>query len=561
MNRIILLVGVLALFPVSGNAQDLSGLVGELQATLSKVETAATLYEQEMKLLEFSTVNYSYKATDKKKGTSASFSSDFNLADIDPYAVREETQKDIIYVVLAARNKQKLFKTVKDGKTEPYDNELRIHARNIDHAREVSELIKKAIPIGEKITSSKLKLQGYEVMSSWLEEHVVKTGDGVKTIDQSIKAESFPASFRLRQIESDGKSSQQDEYFFNVADINPNSIVFKVSGNSFGVEFGMMDRLKSIAALRDGQTRPYEDKVVIYTNGVDEARDIRNVLTMMVPLAITKVKADMPNPTNADDALAKISALLKDVKSGTTTYSQTMTGKCLSTITVLQQTPSSTQKNSYMFNWMDVNPNLARLDVSGDKMTMELPILEKQKLVNRMKDDKIAGYEADASFYVENMEAGRRIRFLTDKAIGFCKNVYKDQFPGDTKGMVNWLTSTIGEVNIEQNTIKQTMGLVEEGNVNKIKYERTEIKGSSSAQQTFEFNLSDINPSSVGFEVSGKFLTVKFETNYRNKIIKAYKDGKIAPYVYQLELTMPDTEVARGVIAALKKCAENLKEK
>ena len=89
-------IAILTGLAYAGSAQDLPDLVGKLQATLSKVETAAAMYDQEMKLLEYSTVNYSYKETDKKKGTSASFSCDFNLADIDPYAVREETQKDII---------------------------------------------------------------------------------------------------------------------------------------------------------------------------------------------------------------------------------------------------------------------------------------------------------------------------------------------------------------------------------------------------------------------------------------------------------------------------------
>jgi len=327
------------------------------------------------------------------------------------------------------------------------------------------------------------------------------------------------------------------------------------------VEFSMMDRLKSIANVRDGQTRPYEDNLVIYTNGVDEARDIRNVLTAMVPLAQAKVKADMPNTSNPDNIFSRMSELLKDVKSGTTTYSIAMTGKCFTTITVVQQTPSSAQKNSYLFNWMDVNPNLTKLDVSGDKMMIQLPMMEKKKLVNHKKDDKVVGYEADAEFYVENMEAGRRIKFLADKAITYCKSSYKDQFPSDMKGLVAWLGSNIVEVNIEDNTVKQTLAPAEEGNYDKIKYERTEIKGTSSSQQTFEFNLSDINTSSVGFDINGKFLAVKFETNYRNKIIKAYKDGKIAPYVYQLELVMPDTEVARGVIAALKKAAETMKGK
>lgn len=563
-NSGIRVVGLTVCFFVKGGivaAQDLGELAGKLQATLSKVETASATYDQEVKLVEYSTLNYSFKETDKKKGDVTSYSTDFNLADVDPYAVREETQKDIIFVVLAAKNKQKMFRTVKNGKTDPYDNEMRIHARNIDHAREVSDLIKKAIPSAEKITTSKLKLQGYDNMRNWLEGKVGKVGEGSKTYDQSLKEQSFPASYRLLQIESDGKSSKQDEFLFNIADINPNSLFFKVSGNLFGLEFGMMDRLKSIGAKRDGQPRPFDDKVIIYTNGVDEARDIRTVLSLMIPLAEAKVKADMPTASNAEDAITKLNSFIKDVRIGANTYAQTATGKCLTTLSITQQTASSAVKNTYTFNWMDVNPNLAKLDVTGEKMMMELPIMEKHKLINHSKDDKPVGYEDDAAFYVEDMEVGRRVRFIVDKAIGYCKTAHKESFPSDTPGMVKWLMSTIGDVSIEQNTIKQVLEPAEEGNTDKIKFSRIEIKGTSSTQEVFEFNLSDINPGSVDFEVDGKFLTVKFETNFKNKIIKAYKAGKIAPYVYQLELAMADTETARGTIAVLKKCAENLKGK
>lgn len=460
------------LFSADLLAQDLSDLATKLQATLSKVETASATYEQEVKLVEYSTLNYSFRETDKK-GATNNYSTDFNLADIDPYAVREETQKDIIYVVLAAKNKQKVFKTVKNGKTEPYDNELRIHARNIDHAREVSDLIKKAIPGAEKITASKLKLEGYQNMHSWIEKHVGKVGEGAKTYDQSLSAQEYPASFRLLRVESDGKAAHQDEYFFNIADINPNSLFFKISGNTFGLEFSMMDRLKSIKVLRDGQTRPFDDNLVIYTNGVDEARDLRTVLTLLIPLAQAQVKAGMPTASNADDAITKLSELVKDVRIGTTTYAQSISGKCLTTLTITQQTASSASKNTYAYNWMDVNPNLVRLAVSGEKMTLELPILEKHKLVNHTKDEKAVGYEADAAFYVTDMEAGRRVRFLVDKAIGFCKANYKETFPSDTPGMVKWMMNTIGNVSIEQNSIKQVLEPAEEGNVDKVKYSRT----------------------------------------------------------------------------------------
>jgi hypothetical protein len=80
-------------------------------------------------------------------------------------------------------------------------------------------------------------------------------------------------------------------------------------------------------------------------------------------------------------------------------------------------------------------------------------------------------------------------------------------------------------------------------------------------EEIFEFNLSDIDPRSVDFEAKGKWLTVKFDTNFKNKIIKAYKAGKIQPYANSMEIAMKDVETARGFIAALKKCEESLKGK
>lgn len=544
----------------SGQSGSLSDLIGKLQSSFTKVETATFTYEHEIKVLEFSTIQYDYKQIDLK-GVSSSYQNQFNLADIDPYAVRQETVKDIIYVVLTAKNKQRLFKMVKNGKTEPFDDEVKIHAKNIDHARFILDLIKEAIPVGEKITTTKLKLEGYENMAKWLEEHVVKVSDGVKTIEQSLQRQPYPGSFKLQQIESDGKSSKQEEFIFNASDVNLNSLVFKVSGNSFGLEIGMLDRLKSVSLVRDGVKKPFVDEVIIYTNGVDEARDIRNVLSMMAPLVQAKVKADMPDPRNVDEALEKLATFVKDVTIGANAYSQSVTPKCVTTFSVTEQSASSTEKNTYTFNWMDVNPNLAKLTVLGEKMTMELPILDKKKLINHYKDDKVVAFENDAAIYVENVEVGRRLRVLVDKAISYCKTGYKPPFPSDTEGIVNWMKNTIGEVTVDQATVKQVLEPAEAGNVNKIKFTSIEIKSTSSVEEVYEFNLSDINPMSIDYQASGKWLRVKFETNFKNKIIKAYKAGKIMPYVYTLDFAVKDTEEARSLILALKKCAEDQKGK
>ncbi len=560
MKKILLLCLTFISFSGVSQQQELAALVDKIQASCSKVETASRTYEQEVKLLDYSSIRYSFNEIDQK-GNKVSYAYDFNFADIDIYTVREVTQKDIILVVLSVKNKQKLVKGSKNGESTPYDNEVSIHARNVDHAREVLDLIKKCIPLGEKITAAKLKLTNYEQMVDWLVQNIKSSSTGAKSITQNIKQEGSVASFKLLQITSDGKSSQQEELTFNLSDINLNTINFKVSGNQFGVGFEMNQRLKSIKSFKDGKSKPFVDDLLIYTNSVDEARDIKTVLSLAVPLATNKVKADLPALKSETEALKNLESLVKEVKINERTVGQSLSAQCITTLTVLDQSPSATVKNVYQFNWMDINPNTFQIKVSGEKMGIELPVLDKKKLIMNFKNDKLDGYENEALIYVEDIEVARRLKNAIDKTITNCKSAYKEPFSNANDQMISWLKNNISEVTIDQVTKRQTFELAEDGNENKVKLTSIEVKSSSSVEEVLEFNLSDINPTSVTYEIKGKWLYVGFETNFKNKIIKAYKDGKIQPYVNSTEIVVKDIETARGTIAALKKLSENLKGK
>jgi len=193
-------------------------------------------------------------------------------------------------------------------------------------------------------------------------------------------------------------------------------------------------------------------------------------------------------------------------------------------------------------------------------MSFELPILNKGKLIAHKKNDKLS-FEDDADIYVANYELGRRIKVVIDKVIQSCKASYKEPFGNTPTAMVDWLKSKIGEVSVDQNTRKQTLDYAEAGNTNKLKYSNIETKGSTSTEEVFEFNLSDINPNSVDYAIKGKSIFVSFETNFKSKIIKAYKGGKIQPYTATLDIAFQDIETARGAISALKKGTESQKAK
>lgn len=555
----LIILGFLIAHNAWSQGESIGDLIRKLQSTLTNVEAANAVYEPQVKLVEGATVTYTYTQTDKK-GEKTTVSADLNLADVDPYAVRQETSRDIIYVVLTAKNKQKLFSSTKNGKPEAYDHELKILSKDVDQARAIADIIKKAIPLAEKQLEGRLKLSGYEAMKKWLIEHVVNVNDGAKSINQTLTAETYPGSFKLVQVESDGKSSHQTEYVFNVGDINATLLGLKVSGTRVGVDISMADRLKSVSVMRDGQPKPFEDNFIISAASIDAARDLRTTLGMMVPQAQAKIKESLPTTNSADDALSKIAALLGEVRAGDDTFKQTLSGKCLTTVTMVQSSKGSSTTTTSTFNWMDINAALVRLETSGEKMTLELPMLEKKKLVNFSKNGKVTGYQAETSLMVPQVESGRRIQHLTAKLIELCKTSYKNPFPADLKGVVTWMCGAVGEVQVEDVTVKQILERAGDDQ-NKMKFSRTTIKASSATEEIFEFNLGDISLASISSDVNGKMLTVKFEMNFKNKIIKAYKGGKIQPYASGLEITVADADAARNLVGALRFAVENLSKR
>jgi hypothetical protein len=538
---------------------ELDAHLQNLQSTLVQVTTGAKSYEQALKPKSHGSIMFSSEETDQKGGK-VLFEYEFNLADVDPYTVKNETQKDAILVSFMIRNKQKLVKVSKNSEVQSYSDKVEIRAKDIDNAREISELIKKSIAPAEKVLASKLNLKGYDALVNWLTGKPLHVELGSKTVKQTFSKGSYIGSLLLKEVETDSKGATETDYQFNLADINLNSMVIKVSGNRIGVYFETIQKTKAINTLKGGKTG-FTNDVTIQANDVEEARDIKSVLMQAAPLAQEKVKADNPKAGNEAEIKSALLSLSKDIKTSDKELSQGMEGMCVTTLTQTETTPKSTEKNVYTFNWMDLNPNITKIQTSGDRMYVELTGLDKKAVIMHYKNDKFEGYKNQVSVFTEDMEIARRLKFVTDNAIEKCKNTYKEPFNPSASEAFKWLQKNIGEVVLEETSIKQTFEPADASNFNKVKYSRISLKGNTSSEEIFEFNMGDINPTTLEVQVKGKWLYLKFETNFKAKIINSYKDGKILPYSNSVELVMENIESSRHAIAAFKKCIEANKSK
>jgi hypothetical protein len=540
------------------NAQDLGGLTTSLEQAIVPVQTASKTYEAKLKSLQPGILRYSYDEIDQK-GNRTAYAYEFNLADIDPYAVREQTQKDAIYAVLAVRNKQKLIKVYKNEEVQAYDEQLSIITKDIESARAITDLVKKAIPLAEKTAASRLKLSGYDAMITWLNGNVKTVSLGTKNIAQTFTKGEKPGTVILKQVESDAKTSTEENYSFNLADINVNSINFKVAGNRFSLEMETLQKNRYIGLRKAGEDKPYVSSVSIHANNVDEARDIKTALTLAIPLAVEKVKADIPAVSTEKDGLQKIQSLTGDVVLGPKQITQAMEPQCFCSLTQTERDAKSTEVNVYKFNWMDVNPNASKIDVAGEKMYVELQVVDGKKMIMRTQNDKFSGYEKEIKLFMPGIENARRVKAVMEKVIEKCKASYKEPFGADASSAVTWLRNNVKDVTLDDVTYKQSLQEVEAGKPNKLKYTRTQVTSKGGAEEVYEFALSDVNPASVQVDVKGKWLYVTFESDFKGKIFKYYKDGKIQAYQSGIEFVVNDTEISRNMISALKKAIKLLK--
>jgi len=558
----VLILAIIMMMQGQSSAQmaELKSQADALTNAIQAVQSGSKNYEQKITFEEPALIRYTYEETDQK-GNRTQYAYEFNLADIDPYAVREQTQKDLISVTLAARNKQKLIKAYKNEVVQPYEAQAAIISKDIDNGRAIAQIIKKAIPLAEKVMASRLKLSGYDAMAGWLVSNITEVSLGDKSIKQSLVKGEQPGTFTFTSVVSDSKSSSEEVFTFNLADVNPNAVNYKITGNQFAISLESLQKAKYFGVRKNGEVKPFVQDMVITTNNADEARDLKHVLTTAIPLALEKVKAGMPGVSSDKDGVRQVGALLTDITYGPRQTLQKLEGDCLASFTQVEKDPKASSKRELKFNWMDVNALASKIEVSGDKLSIDLQFTDGKKLVMNTSDDKFKGYDNNAKLYMPDVESARRAKFLIDQVVGKCRDSYKEPFGSDAASTTAYFRSSVKEQTIDDVTLKQNVEPVE-GDNNKFKFTAMEVnpKGSG-GEHVYEFNLSDINPTSLTVDVKGKWLFVSLETEFKGKIIKYYKDGKIQPYASTLQFAVNDVDVARNLVSALNKAVKALKGK
>ena len=404
----------------------------------------------------------------------------------------------------------------------------------------------------EKIMQNKLSLKNYSEMLDWLAKNVKDATYSDETYAQSLQPDpEFAGKVNLSIVET-GRSSKQADYSFNLADINVNTVRFAISGSEFGLEFDTKRKNKVIKYTEDGNPKPFIDDIVIKTNNVEEARDLQTVLTLIIPEAEKQVELSFPKFNTKEEALATVSKATKVLKYGEDTYEQKMNTDCQASYEITEISESKSDKLQHLFNWIDINDKVIDFDISGSKMFIPLITNKKQKLMKVIENGEVDPYDESFKLYCEDAENARLLQYAIKKTVELCRKSYRPAVPYEgLKAKIDWLTKAIIEVREGDDTYSQSLSLVNTSDLSKFKYSKVEIDEKGSTEYIYEVNFADLNERNIDFDISGRSISVVVETNFKEKIIKAYKDGEIQNYEDEFTIHANDVEEARNIIRAL----------
>jgi hypothetical protein len=345
---------------------------------------------------------------------------EFNLNDISPNLINFAVEGPKLVIRLKSVRGIRLIKVFINGQLSMYSNELEIYADNVDQARDISNILKKAVELSKTEVEASLP-----DLPNDANEIIQQINADIQQVEvspwlftQSIN-EGCVSEFTL--VSSSSKGSKEENYAFNFTDLNPKLVDYKISKKSMVIELFTASGQNIIKLTQDGQVRAYTNQFSIYANDPETAR--QTVYRLKHLIGLCQENYTSPVPANQEEISPWLFDHITDIHIGNFSFAQKLS-KGESENALRFEVTSANHKTSsheiYEFNLCDIDPNSVNFFVKGKELFVKLETKYKQKIVKTYKNGKTQNYTNLIYIRINDIESARNMIEGFKSAIGFC---------------------------------------------------------------------------------------------------------------------------------------------
>jgi len=522
-----------------------------LKTNISEIKSGTYTYSQSFDFDNSKEYLATFSINKKdSKGVSLNESYDFNILDINKNNIQLKISGTSLAVSVETKGNEKYIRHLKNDEIQSYCSDFEIMTNDVEQAQGIIAAFTSAISSVKAITPVFNSLD--EALS------FIRSG----TVDGTFESKKIKQNFEFTKgkgtktdflsVESDGQGKTVEHLFeFYIEDIEPGSIEMKISGKKVILQWNIRNKMKFVKESKDNALQGFQNDFEMLAPNIETARGLIEAFKSAAKLSTAKPES-WESP---DAALQFISGQIGSMSIGTENYKQSLiTGnsplyysKYVKTKT--DSKAANTEDRLEFYPYM-LDPSSFSINASGKWLTVKGQVRNKKSFIKVYKNNQQQNFVSEFELMANDSKQAKDITEALKYIASNTKSVGHDFT--NQKTAMNYVIENIGDLKVSDKELKQKITLTDNDPC-KVVFTRNSTEASNkSAEEIFEFNLSDMNKLTVEAKVSNKNVVVVLVCKNRDKLVKAYKNGEQQAFTSDIEIALDDVDIAAGITEALK---------
>jgi len=357
---------------------------------------------------------------------------------------------------------------------------------------------------------------------------------------------------------SKGKSESL-RYIFDLADVDPNSVVRKMDKKAIAVNLGIHKLQPFIMVMKDDQIVGYESSIRIVVEDAESAKSLAYRFTR----AIDKLPHEEIQWTSLDEAFSWLVQYESTYKISERIFEESFdldpdhNHKITLWIKSSQGEDRTTESFEFFPHHLDLR--FIRLAAKGEELVIEIRTKNKDKFIKHIRNEELQSYKSQVFMPAENLEIARKIIRTLDY---ITTNFESEQFSWkNLEETLAWIENSLGSAELTSKLIafaiknevrdQELRFEPKKSFLSRVNISRVNNKGEEELLIE-EFYPWQINPKMIRLDVVGNKLFAVLPVTNERKFVKNFKNGIQQPYQALTKIYFTDVHIAEKAISALK---------
>jgi hypothetical protein len=405
--------------------------------------------------------------------------------------------------------------------------------------------------------------QNLEANLNILKENTVTVKDKKTEYQQTFSHD--PDNHLLLTISiTDSRKGEQTIMSVNAMDLNPFLVKFKPDKELVEITAGTNGGRDLVKVVEDGEIQNYDDELLFYASGIEEARQLTDALKAVAQYAKDNSEALFSVGNDKLTLLSDIDNAVKEVRVNDNVYVQEFSydAENNNIVTFKISNAAGDEVEEFTVNIADLN--LHKIDFETNRNEVVIPLITKgeRDLIAYTENGETGNYTDELELKVNSIEEARILEAQLEALVSLAeKEETVDYSAYSYEQCAEILQNNIAQVVINQDAYDQEFQVSPENDLVFI-YTLNDV--SEGEKYEYVSNASDFGKIPINFSTNKNSVFIELKTMGDRDLIRITENDEDVDYDSELKIRCPDVETARelaGVFTRFNQLALEKMEK